>query len=69
MELEHIDDTEFNRHFESNSKIYIILIIIVITLMGAATALIYFKITLITPVINLMRKVWSQKSSVGISNI
>ena len=69
LELEHIDDTEFNRHFESNSKIYIILIIIVITLMGAATALIYFKITLITPVINLMRKVWSQKSNVGISNI
>ena len=63
LELEHIDDTEFNDHLESNSKIYISLTISVILVICISTALIYFKITLITPIINLMRKFWSHKDT------
>ena len=69
LELEHTGDTEFNEHIESNSKIYITLALLIITLLGIAISIVYFKITLITPIIDLMRRHWANKHAPKISNI
>ena len=63
LELEHIEDTEFNEHIESNSKVYIILTLIIIITLSLAVTIIYCKLTLITPIINLMRKQWNAKTA------
>ena len=63
LEERHIGDTGFNEHLEANSLTYTITIVVSITLLGIAIILLYFKIKLIIPVINIMRKYWTPKNS------
>ena len=59
LELEHSSETEFNKHLESHSLTYTLIMSVVIIIIIAATTILYFKLSIIFPIITTMRKYWS----------
>ena len=64
LEQNHATETEFNKHLRLNSATYVSIMAIIILLIIITTTILYFKLSVISPIITIMRKYWLQNKTI-----
>ena len=63
LEREHENDTPMNKHLEEHSIKYLASAVALIALIAIAVVTLYLKISIITPIITILRKHWQTKQN------